>query len=91
MSMNDSRKKDALTDLVGEVGTQPDTRPENNGTVNSPSGERVELGSELALAKVYSTFLGFFKALTERSTLEQKIIRENAERELKELAKKKTK
>ena len=40
--MKDELKKDALTELVDEVSSQPD-QPENNGTVSTPSGEMVEL------------------------------------------------
>lgn len=44
--MTDYNKKDALTDLVQDVSSNPDqsNQPSNNGSVNTPTGEKVELG-----------------------------------------------
>ncbi len=45
--MNNEKKKDALTDLVATVGSQPSNQQPNNGTVSNPAGEKVELGHDI--------------------------------------------
>ncbi len=42
--MNNESKKDALTDLVGEVSSKPTPQKPNGGTVSTSSGSKVELG-----------------------------------------------
>lgn len=44
--MDERKEKDALTDLVGDVSSQPSAsnQSSNNGTVSTPSGDRVNLG-----------------------------------------------
>jgi len=43
--MKDIKNKDNLTDLVDEVQAQSDTdnNQDNNGTIDTPTGEKVEL------------------------------------------------
>ena len=48
--METGKKKDALTELVDLAGSQPD-QPSNNGTVSTPTGEKVELGSDAWIKK----------------------------------------
>ena len=45
--MDNSKKKDGLTDLVTTVSSQPNNQQPNNGTVSIPSGEKVTLGHDI--------------------------------------------
>ena len=49
--MNGDMKKDALTELVDVVSSQPANQQPNNGTVSTPSGDKVELGFDAWIKK----------------------------------------
>lgn len=73
MIMNGDMKKDALTELVDVVSSQPESQQPNNGTVSTPSGEKVELGFNLYIREVAQKIVGIFKKrkAQEREVLEQ--------------------
>ena len=52
--MSDTRKKDNLTDLVDVVSSSggDDNRPDNDGEVNLPSGDKVTLGYKVLAQKL---------------------------------------
>lgn len=78
--METGKKKDALTELVDIAGSQPD-QPSNNGTVSTPTGEKVELGFNLHIREVAQKIAGIFKKrkAQEREVLEH-IVKEHYER-----------
>lgn len=78
--METGKKKDALTELVDLAGSQPD-QPSNNGTVSTPTGEKVELGFNLHIREVAQKIVGLFKKrkAQEREVLEH-IVKEHYER-----------
>lgn len=81
MIMNGDMKKDALTELVDIVSSQPSTQQPNNGTVSTPSGDKVELGFNLHIREVAQKIVGIFKKrkAQEREVLEH-IVKEHYER-----------
>ncbi len=78
--MDSEKKKDALTELVDLAGSQPD-QPSNNGTVSTPTGEKVELGFNLHIREVAQRIMGLFRKrkAQEREVLEH-IVKEHYER-----------
>jgi hypothetical protein len=52
--MSDTRKKDNLTDLVDVVSSSgvEDSRPDNNGEVSLPTGDKVTLGFKVLAQKL---------------------------------------
>jgi hypothetical protein len=79
--MNIDKKKDALTDLVDIVSSQPDNQQPNNGTVSTASGEKIELGFDAYIKNMAKKIVSVFKKHSEqeREVLEQ-IVKKNYER-----------
>ena len=50
--MDGKKKKDALTELVDVADSQPSDQQPNNGTVSTPSGEKVELDFDNSIKKI---------------------------------------
>mgnify|MGYP003478880551 CR=1 FL=1 len=78
--METGKKKDALTELIDIAGSQTD-QPSNNGTVSTPTGEKVELGFALDIREVAKKILWIFKKreAQEREVLEY-IVKKDYER-----------
>lgn len=55
--MENDRKKDALTELVDIAGSQSGDQQPNDGTVSTPSGEKVELGFDNLIRKIARSIL----------------------------------
>jgi hypothetical protein len=79
--MNRDKKKDALTDLIDVVSSQPDNQQPNNGTVSTPSGEKVELDFDVYIKNVASKIVGMMKKRkTQEKEVLEHIVKKNYER-----------
>lgn len=78
--MEENKKKDALTELVDIAGSQPSDQQLNNGTVSTPSGEKVDLGFDDAIRKIA-------KSLIEKINL-RKLWRQQEKQALEQIIKK---
>lgn len=71
--MREVEKKDALTELVNVVSSQTSNQNPNNGSVSTPSGEKVELGFNSYIKETSRKILGIIsrRKTQEREVLEQ--------------------
>lgn len=79
--MDGEKRKDALTELVDVAGSQSGNQQPNNGTVSTPSGERVELGFDEYIRRAAKKLVEIvrFRKKQEREVLEQ-IVKKDYER-----------
>lgn len=79
--MNDEKKKDALTDLVDVAGSSSGSTP-NNGTVSTPSGDKVELDFRLQIRKLATrlTDAVWKRRKEEKEVLEQMVTKDRQKR-----------
>lgn len=74
------KKKDALTELVDMAGSQTD-QPSNNGSVSTPTGEKIELGFDKYIRRTAKKIMEAirFRKKQEREVLEH-IVKKDYER-----------